>query len=162
ALEAYVRWGGDDALPLCLKFLESENPEEREAALKLLPEWKNPDVAGALALRIGRPGGNESSLAIEGVKKIGGPLAGQAPIRRREPRAKTPGVWVPARRAKGGCGGGGARRAPPQRPFTPPLDSQAIRDPITRDRAGRAAAIIAARQLGRLAADRDPRSYPDL
>jgi HEAT repeat protein len=162
ALEASVRWGADDARPLCLKFLESEHPEEREAALRLLPRWKDPDVARALALRVGRPDGNESTLAIKGLLEIGGPIAEQALIGRLEADDQNTRLLVIDLLANENLGGLAALKALRQLAVSPPLDSQAIKDPATRERAGRAAAIIAARQLGRLAADRNPRSVPDL
>src|SRR5262249_23214133 len=83
ALEAYARWGADDGRALCLKFLESPNQDEREGALRLLPRWKDPEVARALAGQIGRST-RETDLAMTGLTEIGGPLAEEALIPRLE------------------------------------------------------------------------------
>lgn len=79
ALAAYARWGGDEARGVCLRFVGSESQDERRAALKLLPRWKDPEVARAVAARIGRPG-TETTLATESLLEIGGPPAEQAAI----------------------------------------------------------------------------------
>jgi hypothetical protein len=79
ALAAYARWGGDEARGACLRFVASESQDERRAALRLLPRWKDPEVARAVAARIGRPG-TETTLAVEALLEIGGPAAEQAAI----------------------------------------------------------------------------------
>jgi hypothetical protein len=79
ALGAYARWGGDDARGVCLRFVASESQDERRAALRLLPRWKDPEVARAVAARIGRPS-TETTLAVEALLEIGGPSAEQAAI----------------------------------------------------------------------------------
>ena len=48
-------------------------------ALKLLPRWKDPEVARAIASRIGPPG-TESASAQDGLIELGGQLAQQATI----------------------------------------------------------------------------------
>jgi hypothetical protein len=79
ALAAYARWGGDEARGACLRFVASESQDERRAALRLLPRWKDPEVARAVAARIGRPS-TETTLATEALLEIGGSAAEQAAI----------------------------------------------------------------------------------
>jgi hypothetical protein len=79
ALAAYARWGGDEARGVCLRFVGSESQDERRAALRLLPRWKDPEVARAVAARIGRPS-TETTLATEALLEIGGSAAEQAAI----------------------------------------------------------------------------------
>jgi hypothetical protein len=75
AMSAYARWGGDDALDICLKAVESTSQEERLMAIQLLPQWKNtgkaPLVSQAIASRIGRPG-IESNRAEAALIEVGG------------------------------------------------------------------------------------------
>lgn len=79
AMAAFAAWGGDDARAMCLAATRSTSQEERLMALRLLPRWKDPEVARAIASRIGRPG-TESTSAQEGLIEIGGLLAEQAAI----------------------------------------------------------------------------------
>jgi HEAT repeat protein len=79
ALAAYARWGGEDARGLCLAASRSPGQEERMMALRLLPRWKDPEVARAVASRIGRPS-YETTFARDALLEIGGPAAEQAAI----------------------------------------------------------------------------------
>lgn len=79
AMAAYATWGGSDARRLCLEATRSTNQEERMMALRLLTRWKDPEVARAVASRIGRAG-TETSRAQESLIDIGGPIAERAAI----------------------------------------------------------------------------------
>jgi hypothetical protein len=79
ALPAYTTWGGPDARELALNASRSKNPDEREMALKVLPRWKDEDVARRVAEMIGRPG-KESSLATDALITLGGSVAERAAI----------------------------------------------------------------------------------
>ena len=79
ALAAYALWGGDDARAVCLDAVRSPNQDERIMALRLLPQWKDDEVARAIAARIGRPN-IESSRAREALERIGGSAAERAVI----------------------------------------------------------------------------------
>jgi hypothetical protein len=79
ALAAYARWGGEDARGLCLAASRSPSQGERMMALRLLPRWKDPEVARAVASRIGRPS-YETTFARDALLEIGGPAAEQATI----------------------------------------------------------------------------------
>jgi hypothetical protein len=79
ALAAYTTWGGPDARELALNASRSKNPDEREMALKVLPRWKDEDVARRMAEMIGRPG-KETSLATDALITLGGPVAERAAI----------------------------------------------------------------------------------
>jgi hypothetical protein len=79
ALAAYAAWGGPDARELCLEASRSANSEERKMALRLLPRWKDEDVARRIAEMIGRAG-TETSAAQDALITIGGPIAERAVI----------------------------------------------------------------------------------
>jgi hypothetical protein len=78
ALPAYVRWGGDDARSVLLQAIQSGAWEERREAIKLLPRWRDPEVARAIASRIGYS--NETTYAKAALIELGGPVAEQAVI----------------------------------------------------------------------------------
>ena len=80
ALTAYASWAvnDDDARSLCMGALLSESPEERSAALRLLPRWKaNPEVARAIATLLG-PDAKQTQMAMEALIAIGGSQAEEA------------------------------------------------------------------------------------
>jgi len=79
ALAAYATWGGPDARELCLEASRSLNREERLMALKLLPGWKDEDVARRIAEMIGRAG-TETSAAQDALVTLGGTVAERAAI----------------------------------------------------------------------------------
>ena len=144
ALEAYARWGGDDARLLCLRFLESAIQDEREAALRLLPRWKDAEVARAIAGHIGRAGGNETALAIKGVQEIGGTLAEDALIARLEADDQGTRLQIIKLLTWPGIGGPAARAKLRQLAENPPPTSRAFDDKTTREEAAKAAASLAA------------------
>jgi len=80
AMAAYARWDPDGARGVCLAAVRSEFPEEREWALKLLPQWKDADSARAVQSLIGPPGRVETNRARAALELIGGPPAEQATI----------------------------------------------------------------------------------
>ncbi len=83
AMAAFTRWGGEEAREICLKAIESEDPEERLMAIQLLPQWKGseaaPEVARSVASLIGRPG-TESNRAEAALVEIGGTAAERAAL----------------------------------------------------------------------------------
>jgi hypothetical protein len=79
ALAAYAAWGGPDARELCLEASRSPNREERLMALRLLPRWKDEDVARRIAEMIGRAG-TETSAAQDALITLGGSVAERATI----------------------------------------------------------------------------------
>lgn len=144
AIEAYSRWGGEDARDLALKFLNSPIQDEREVALRLLPRWKDPEVARAVAGHIGRAGGNETALAIKGLTEIGGPLAEDALIARLEADDQGTRLQVIKLLMQPGIGGPTALAKLRQLAENPPPTSKAFDDKTTREEAGKAAASLAA------------------
>ncbi|QJW94751.1 hypothetical protein [Frigoriglobus tundricola] len=80
AMAAYARWDPDGARGVCLAAVRSASPEEREWALKLLPQWKDADSARAVQSLIGAPGRVETNRARAALELIGGPPAEQATI----------------------------------------------------------------------------------
>ena len=83
AMTAFPSWDptpdAERARKVCLKAIQSPTQEERMCALRLLPEWKDADVARAVQSLIGRPGG-ETNQAQASLKKIGGAPAEQAAL----------------------------------------------------------------------------------
>lgn len=79
SLAAYATWGGADARERCLEASRSQNGEERLMALRLLPRWKDEDVARRIAELIGRAG-TETSAAQDAMITLGGPIAERATI----------------------------------------------------------------------------------
>lgn len=78
ALPAFVRWSsGDDARDVLLVAVQG-HPDERREAIKLLPRWRDADVARVLASRLGNR--EESYDAKNALIDLGGPLAVQALI----------------------------------------------------------------------------------
>ena len=137
ALAAYARWGGDDARELCLSFVRSEIQDERTVALRLLPRWKDAEVARAVASRIGRPG-TETTYARDALLEIGGPAAEQATIPLL--RSDDQGTRLTAMDVLGKVGGADAVAA---------LTELAASDPTVRDRATQKAQAIQARLGGK-------------
>jgi hypothetical protein len=80
AMSAYARWDPDGARAVCLAAVRSQAPEEREEALKLLPQWRDAEAARAVQSLIGRPGTVETNRAKAALEEIGGPPAEQAAI----------------------------------------------------------------------------------
>ena len=79
ALPAYAKWGGPDAREMSLEASRSRNPDEREMALRLLPQWKDEDVARRIAEMIGRAS-RETSSAQDALVTLGGQWAERAAI----------------------------------------------------------------------------------
>lgn len=81
AMDAYARWGGEDACEICLNAMKSQSQEERLMAIQLLPLWKNTEsahtAAQAIAALIGRPG-IETTRGEAALIEIGGPAAERA------------------------------------------------------------------------------------
>lgn len=78
ALPAYARWSkGDDARAVVLTAVQG-HPDERREAIRLLPRWRDADVARVLASRLGNR--DESTLAKNALIDLGGSLAVQALI----------------------------------------------------------------------------------
>jgi hypothetical protein len=80
AMAAYARWDPREARVVCLAAVRSTSSEEREWALRLLPQWKDNEVARAVQGLIGRPGSAESNRAKAALEEIGGPPAEQAAL----------------------------------------------------------------------------------
>lgn len=80
AMAAYARWDPPAARIVCLAAVRSTSSEEREWALRLLPKWKDNEVARAVQGLIGRPGSAESNRAKAALEEIGGPPAEQAAL----------------------------------------------------------------------------------
>jgi hypothetical protein len=80
AMGAYARWDPTDARIVCLAAVRSSAPEEREEALKLLPQWKDAESARAVQSLIGRPGTVETNKAKAALEEIGGAAAEQAAL----------------------------------------------------------------------------------
>jgi hypothetical protein len=86
AMGAYARWDTDDprrpdsARAVCLAAVRSSAYEEREEAIKLLPQWKDAESARAVQSLIGRPGTVETNKAKAALEEIGGAPAEQAAI----------------------------------------------------------------------------------
>lgn len=80
AMAAYARWNPPAARAVCLAAVRSSSSEEREWALRLLPQWKDNEVARAVQGLIGRPGTSESNRAKAALEEIGGPPAEQAAL----------------------------------------------------------------------------------
>jgi hypothetical protein len=80
AMAAYARWDPNGARAVCLAAVRSATPEEREEALKLLPQWKDAESARAVQSLIGRPGTVETNRAKAALEEIGGPPAEQAAV----------------------------------------------------------------------------------
>lgn len=80
AMAAYARWDPDGARGVCLAAVKSPTPEEREWALRLLPQWKDAESARAVGSLIGIPGRVETNRAKLALEEIGGVPAEQAAI----------------------------------------------------------------------------------
>lgn len=80
SMAAYARWDPPAARVVCLAAVRSTSSEEREWALRLLPQWKDNEVARAVQGLIGRPGTSESNRAKAALEEIGGPPAEQAAL----------------------------------------------------------------------------------
>jgi hypothetical protein len=80
AMAAFARWDPREARVICLAAVRSPSSEEREWALRLLPQWKDNEVARAVQGLIGRPGSAESNRAKAALEEIGGPPAEQAAL----------------------------------------------------------------------------------
>jgi hypothetical protein len=80
AMAAYARWDPDGARAVCLSAVRSQNEREREAALRLLPQWKDAESARAVQSLIGGQGTAESNRAKAALEEIGGPAAEQAAV----------------------------------------------------------------------------------
>jgi HEAT repeat protein len=144
ALEAYTRWGGDDARAVCLKFLESPNQDEREVAIRLLPHWRDSESARAIAAQIGRST-RETTAAIKSLQEIGGSLAEEALIPQLEVDDSKVRVLVMDLLASSEIGGPAALAKLRQLADNPPPNSKAFEDPGTRQEAGRKANLLAER-----------------
>jgi len=85
ALAAYTTWGGWDARELSLEASRSSSQDERLMALRLLPRWKDEDVARRIAEMIGRAN-HESNAAQQALVTLGGGVAERAaiPLLRRD------------------------------------------------------------------------------
>jgi hypothetical protein len=80
AMAAYARWDPPAARVVCLAAARAPSAEEREWALRLLPQWKDHEVARAVQALIGRPGSAESNRAKAALEEIGGPPAERAAL----------------------------------------------------------------------------------
>ena len=80
ALPAYATWGGPDARELTMEASRSQNRDERRMALRVLPRWKDEDVARRMAEMITSRGDVESSDAADALITLGGPVAECAAI----------------------------------------------------------------------------------
>lgn len=79
ALAAFARWDPERARIVCLGAVRSPSAEEREWALRLLPQWKDAEVARAVQALVGRPGA-ETARAKAALEEIGGPPAEEAAV----------------------------------------------------------------------------------
>ena len=80
AMAAYARWDPTGARAVCLAAVRSPSADEREWALRLLPQWKDADSARAVQSLIGRPGTVETNRAKAALEEIGGAAAQDAAI----------------------------------------------------------------------------------
>ncbi len=80
AMAAYAQWEPAGARAVCLAAVRSPSSDEREWALRLLPQWKDAESARAVQSLIGRPGTPESNRAKAALEEIGGPPAEQAAL----------------------------------------------------------------------------------
>jgi hypothetical protein len=80
AMAAYSRWDRDGARAVCLAAVRSRTAEEREWALRLLPQWKDAESARAVQSLIGRPGTVETNRAKAALEEIGGVAAEEAAL----------------------------------------------------------------------------------
>jgi len=71
AMPAYARWDPVNARRVCLQAVGSESTEERDMALRLLPQWKDADSARAVQSLMIRPG-VEANKAKAALEEIGG------------------------------------------------------------------------------------------
>lgn len=77
ALAADVTWGGAAAKARVLAAVGGPDRDDRLAALRLLPRWKDDDAARAAAGRVGT-GGRDAAAARAVLVEIGGPVAERA------------------------------------------------------------------------------------
>jgi hypothetical protein len=80
SMAAYSRWDPPAARIVCLAAVRSTSSEEREWALRLLPQWKDNEVARTVQGLIGRPGSAETNRAKAALEEIGGQPAEQAAL----------------------------------------------------------------------------------
>ncbi|MBM3981179.1 MAG: hypothetical protein FJ304_13000 [Planctomycetes bacterium] len=74
AMAAYAPWDPPGARAVCLAAIRSNSFDDRLAALRLLPNWKDADSARAAQSLITRPGA-ETNQARAAVEEIGGEAA---------------------------------------------------------------------------------------
>lgn len=77
ALAADVTWGGPAAKARVIAAVGGSDRDDRLAALRLLPRWKDDDAARAAAGRVGT-GGRDAAAARAALTEIGGPAAERA------------------------------------------------------------------------------------
>lgn len=77
AMAADAVWGGPAARGRVLAAVSGTDRDDRLAALRLLPIWKDDDAARAAAGRVGK-GGREGTAARAALVGIGGPVAERA------------------------------------------------------------------------------------
>lgn len=138
AMAAYARWDPVGARAVCLAAVRSPTADEREWALRLLPQWKDAESARAVQSLIGRPGTVETNRAKSALEEIGGVPAEQAAIALLN-RADDQGTKLTALSVLEKVGGS-ETAAWLREGYAPRTD-----DPAVRDRAVAAAEAIQAR-----------------
>ena len=147
AMAAYALWGGADARGVCLAATRSTNPDERIAALRLLGRWKDPEVARAVADRVGRLSDTETSVAVETLAEIGQPAerAIFPLLRSKEQSTRLVALDVLARDGVGGADSVAELKALAGLPDEAGLAADARKvsdDPVTRQKAAVKAQVI--------------------